>query len=309
MWRFPLVFALAVAAPRLAHADRRAHAVQLADDSEKAYKAGNFEKAAKLLREAHDLYPEPILLYNLGRALEGMGNAKDAIAAYEGYLHDAKQIDDRGAIERRIATLKHQLEQQEQQQREQQQHDQEQHDQEQHDPQHDDGQPPDPLQVVKQPGGPNQEQPPGGTTDQGPGSGAQELPPPPLPHETPLPARPVPPAPVDTGESTLHAALPWATAGAGAAMVVTGVVFGWRASSSHDDAVGEPMQQRAAQLQADAVQDSHIANALFVIGGAVAVGGAIWEYVEWRHEGQAATTARRKLRISPTGVAVEWQLP
>lgn len=284
MWRFPLVFALAVAVPRVAHADRRAHAVQLADDSEKAYKAGNFEKAAKLLREAHDLYPEPILLYNLGRALEGMGNAKDAIAAYEGYLHDAKQIDDRGAIERRIATLKHQLEQQEE-----------------------DARQPAPLPAV--------------TTDPGAGSAASEpVTPAPAPSpapgpapapvpEAPLPARPVPPAPADTGESTLRAALPWATAGAGAAMVVTGAVFGWRASSNHDDAVNEPTQLRASQLQADAVSDSHVANALLVIGGAVAVGGAIWEYVEWRREGQAATTARRSIRVSPTGVAVEWQLP
>jgi tetratricopeptide (TPR) repeat protein len=83
--------------------------VQLAEDSEKAYKAGHFEDAADLLRRAHELYPEPILLYNLGRALEGMGDAKNAVAAYERYLKDAKQIDDRGAIERRVATLKAQI--------------------------------------------------------------------------------------------------------------------------------------------------------------------------------------------------------
>ncbi len=116
MLRGSLVFATMLALASHVHAepDRRAQALALADDSERAYKAGQFEKAAALLRKAHDRYPEPLLLYNLGRALEGMGDQKGAIEAYEQYLHDAKQIDDRPAIERRIATLKAQLEKQRQ---------------------------------------------------------------------------------------------------------------------------------------------------------------------------------------------------
>jgi tetratricopeptide (TPR) repeat protein len=89
-----------------AYAEDRDKALQLFEASDKAYRAGNFEQAADLLREAYDLYPEPLLLYNLGRAQEGLGDAQGAIESYEKYLADAKQIKDRGAIERRIATLK-----------------------------------------------------------------------------------------------------------------------------------------------------------------------------------------------------------
>ena len=97
-----------------AHADDRDKALKLFEDSDKAYKAGKFEKAAELLREAYGLYPEPELLYNLGRAQEGLGDTKGAISSYEEYLKVAKKIKDRAAIERRIDTLKAQIAQQEQ---------------------------------------------------------------------------------------------------------------------------------------------------------------------------------------------------
>jgi tetratricopeptide (TPR) repeat protein len=110
MPRLPYVFALAVALAGLtgsvAHADDKSKALALFEKSDKAYKAGKFEDAVKLLEQAYALYPEPILLYNLGRAQEGIGDVPGAIASYEKYLKDATQITDRGAIERRIETLK-----------------------------------------------------------------------------------------------------------------------------------------------------------------------------------------------------------
>jgi tetratricopeptide (TPR) repeat protein len=93
-----------------AHADaKKDKALALFEKSDKAYKDGNFEKAVKLLEEAYGLYPEPILLYNLGRAQEGLGDLPGAIDSYERYLKDGKEIQDRGAIERRVETLKAQL--------------------------------------------------------------------------------------------------------------------------------------------------------------------------------------------------------
>ena len=266
----------------VAHAggDKRAQAVQLAEDSEKAYKAGNFEKAAKLLRKAHDLYPEPTLLYNLGRALEGMGDAKDAVAAYESYLHDAKQIDDRGAIERRITTLKKQIEREQQPPPPP--------------PPHDDNPPPPPHDDNPPP-------PPPPHDDNPP-------PPPPPPKDEPLPPRSVPAAPADTGDASARPYLPWATIGMGGALVVTGALYGWRASANHDDAVNEPTQKKAAELQAAATHDASVANILFAVGGAVAIGGAVWEYFEWQHGDRPAAQTTR-LKISPSGIAVEWTLP
>lgn len=104
-----LTLALALSATA-AHADgKKDRALALFEKSDKAYKGGKFEEAVKLLEEAYRLYPEPLLLYNLGRAQEGLGDLPGAVASYERYLKDGKQISDRGAIERRVATLKAQL--------------------------------------------------------------------------------------------------------------------------------------------------------------------------------------------------------
>jgi tetratricopeptide (TPR) repeat protein len=84
----------------------KVRALELFAQSDELYKQGQFEQAADLLREAYDLYPEPLLLYNLARALEGVGDVDGAITQYERYLATATTIDDRGAIERRVATLK-----------------------------------------------------------------------------------------------------------------------------------------------------------------------------------------------------------
>src|ERR1051326_6287657 len=84
-------------------------ALKLFAEADKAYKRGEFEHAAQLLREAYELFPEPILLYNLARALEGMGDIEGAVLNYERYLAAATTVEDRGAMERRVTTLKEQL--------------------------------------------------------------------------------------------------------------------------------------------------------------------------------------------------------
>jgi tetratricopeptide (TPR) repeat protein len=111
MSRLPYVLALALALSATeAHADaKKDKALALFEKSDKAYKDGKFEQAVKLLEEAYKLYPEPLLLYNLGRAQEGLGDIPGAVDSYERYLADGKQIQDRGAIERRLETLKAQL--------------------------------------------------------------------------------------------------------------------------------------------------------------------------------------------------------
>lgn len=84
----------------------RDRAIELFRESDAHYKRGEFERAAALLREAYAVHPEPTLLYNLARALEGLGDFIGAIDQYERYLSAAQEIPDRGAIERRIATLR-----------------------------------------------------------------------------------------------------------------------------------------------------------------------------------------------------------
>ncbi len=101
--------ALVIALASVARADgdsAKQRAAELAAESSQHYNRAEFEVSAALLRQAYALSPEPELLYNLGRALEGMNDINGAIEAYEGYLEHAKATADRAAIERRVAMLR-----------------------------------------------------------------------------------------------------------------------------------------------------------------------------------------------------------
>jgi tetratricopeptide (TPR) repeat protein len=84
-------------------------AMELFEKSETAYDQGRFAEAIALLRQAYALEKEPVLLYNLGRAYEGLGDLAGAAQAYEDFLRAQPDAPDRGALERRIGTLRRQL--------------------------------------------------------------------------------------------------------------------------------------------------------------------------------------------------------
>lgn len=98
---------LALAAPALGAGEVQ-EALELFRRSEQEYRQGHFAKAVRLLQQAYELHPEPTLLYNLARALEGEGDFAGAIEAYERYLRADLRATDRGAIERRVEMLKEQ---------------------------------------------------------------------------------------------------------------------------------------------------------------------------------------------------------
>ncbi len=90
-------------------ADPERRAVELFRESVEHYRAGRFQRAVDLLTEARTLKREPVLLYNLARAYEGIGRLTEAVEAYEQYLQEAPSAQDRGAIIKRIETLQKQL--------------------------------------------------------------------------------------------------------------------------------------------------------------------------------------------------------
>ena len=98
-------------APLVANAQdgARERAAELFEASAEAYRTGGFAEAARLLEEAYALHPLPVILYNLARAYESDGEYARAIQAYERYLADDPDASDRGAIERRIETLRAQV--------------------------------------------------------------------------------------------------------------------------------------------------------------------------------------------------------
>jgi len=73
--------------------------------SEERYRAGAYQEAAALLRNAYRLHPEPILLYNLGRSLEKAGDRAGAASAYRSFLASAPSVEDRAAIEAHVTEL------------------------------------------------------------------------------------------------------------------------------------------------------------------------------------------------------------
>jgi tetratricopeptide (TPR) repeat protein len=110
-WIVTIAIVAVIAHGSPAHAQSaHARAVALLNESAEHYREGRFSEAAELLREAYEIEPEPVLLYNLARALEGMGDLHGAVEAYEGYLEGEPEANDRGAIEARLETLRRQIE-------------------------------------------------------------------------------------------------------------------------------------------------------------------------------------------------------
>src|SRR5690242_475011 len=89
-----------------ASADRRRdEATELVAGSVEHYRAGRYAEAAELLRRAYALTPSPVLLFNLGRALDKGGDRQGAIEAYRLYLDAMPRARDRAIVEDRIAEL------------------------------------------------------------------------------------------------------------------------------------------------------------------------------------------------------------
>src|SRR5687768_16378204 len=79
---------IAIAAPialeaRVLSAQPQAEAAKRARElfkkSDESYRAGRFQEAIDLLSEAFRLDPKPVLLYNIARAYEGLGDTPRAI--------------------------------------------------------------------------------------------------------------------------------------------------------------------------------------------------------------------------------------
>ena len=89
----------------------REHAVSLFAQSVAAYREGRFDDAATLLEHAYALQPEPVLLYNLGRAREGAGADEAAADAYRRYLAtEGTDATDASAARARLTVLDRRIE-------------------------------------------------------------------------------------------------------------------------------------------------------------------------------------------------------
>lgn len=70
-----------------------------------AFEAGDFETAKTWFERAYAADPAPILVYNLARAHEEMGQAEAATRYFRAYLEAAPDATDRADVERRIRVM------------------------------------------------------------------------------------------------------------------------------------------------------------------------------------------------------------
>ena len=221
-------------------------ALDLFEQSARAYREGRFEEAVEKLLEARKLKPEPVLLYNLARAYEALGRWEDAANAYTQYLDEEPGAADRRAIEGRIATLRTQAAE---------------------------------LAAARRP-----ETKP--VDDRAPG--------------------PATPGLRDRDDGTFPAFVPWAVAGAGIAVAGAGFGIGAAARTKHDDAVAEPIQQRAADLQESAEALAGVSTVMIVVGAVLVASGASWLIVRATSTTSTTSPAARAARLSVNPASLRW---
>ena len=75
----------------------------------RAYAEERYEDALAMFRRAHELTGAPELHYNIGVTLERLGRVQAAIEAYERYVAEAVDAEDRDEVQERIAGLRRAL--------------------------------------------------------------------------------------------------------------------------------------------------------------------------------------------------------
>lgn len=85
--------------------DLKAQAAALYKEGAGLFREGKFREAGERFQAAYNLDPSPILLYNLARAAEELGDATTAVSHYKAYLARYPQAEDRAEVERRIRVL------------------------------------------------------------------------------------------------------------------------------------------------------------------------------------------------------------
>lgn len=94
---------------------------------------------------------------------------------------------------------------------------------------------------------------------------------------------------------------PWVTIGGGAVLVGAGALFNAAAVSAGDDAAGLPPSIQRDDLVSDFETNRALAYTLYGLGGAVALGGIVWQVIEWTG-GQNSQTVG--FRPTPNGFEV-----
>ena len=84
-------------------AEAEAEAMALYAQGEEHYNAGRIDEALLAFRKAYQLLPAPGLLVNIGQCFRQLGDHPNAVLAFERYLKDEPEADNRTEVEELIA--------------------------------------------------------------------------------------------------------------------------------------------------------------------------------------------------------------
>lgn len=89
-----------------ARAQQEADARQAFEAGRNAYAEGNYEQALSHFQHSYELSHKPVLLYNIGMALDRLRRDEEAISAYEQYLSEVPTAENRAVVEQRLTLLR-----------------------------------------------------------------------------------------------------------------------------------------------------------------------------------------------------------
>ena len=95
--------------PAVVHADDARAARKHFEDGSKLYDLGKFAEAAHEYELAYQAKADPALLFNIGQAYRGAGEAQPALNAYKAYLRRVPDAPNRAAVEGYIGKLEQQV--------------------------------------------------------------------------------------------------------------------------------------------------------------------------------------------------------
>ncbi len=250
-------------------ADKKAEAKALYEQGLSHYNLGEFDEAIKAFRAAYAIEPAPGLLFNIAQSFRLKKDYEQATYFYQTYLRLKPDAPNRPDVEARLQEMQEALAEQKKMQSAP------------------------PIGTVTPEGG--SASTPGPTTTTSP--------------TTPTVTVDKTPVATDDGKNQTFITAGYATAGAGAALLLTGLIFGEMAKSNESDLNGLStnmgMWSQANQDKYDAgKRDNTIAVISFVAGGAAVATGAALYLFGTMHK--SSTSVAVTPTAHGTALAVGW---
>lgn len=260
----------------------------LVKEATEAYGRGELQRSVELLRQAYAIKADPRLLYNIGKAEEGLGHLDEAIAAYRDYLEKDPNAQNRDVVSGRVTVLENQRTERTRQQHLELR-----------------------LKAERAEARGDREAAIAGYRDylavepqtaerkdiEARIRSLQEP-----PKKT---AKPSPTPPPKTDERPSRSPWPWVVTAVGAAGLATGATFAFLSRQKYDDAKSARTGQESDDLRKTGDSYTTIGNVALIGGGVILAGGVTWLLIG---APKPTEQARVRLSVSPNALWIDGSL-